>query len=301
MLQARQIYLPVIILLIAMIACAAPGITAPDVNVISTSAAQTVIAGFTQNVQLATLPPVLETATLTFTPEPPTLTPTQTFTPTLALTFTPLVPQISVSVPTNCRNGPGKVYQMVGALLVGEFAQVYGRDPTGKYWYIPNPDVKGQFCWVWGEYATLTGNTGFLPIFTPPPTPTPTLTPTSTFTPVPVPEFEAEYTSSDACVGWWVELKLRNTGSITFKSAGITVKDTVTGVTVSNLTDGFVDINGCLTSNTRDTLGPDKAVIVSAPAFTYDPTGHKIIATITLCSNYGQNGTCVTNTIKFTP
>ncbi len=307
MLRVKQIYLPVIILLIAMIACIVPGIATPDLNAISTSAAQTVIARFTQDAQSATLPATSETATLTFTPEPPTLTPTQTFTPTLAMTFTPLIPQISVSVPTNCRNGPGKVYDMQGALLVGEIARVYGRDPTGRYWYIPNPDADGQFCWVWGEYATLTGNTGFLPIFTPPPTPTPTLTPTSTltptltFTPIPVPEFQAEYSSSDICVNWWVELKLRNTGSVAFKSAGVTVKDTVTGVTLSNLTDGFVDINGCLTSSTKDTLAPNKTVIVSAPGFNYDPTGHKINATITLCSNYGQNGTCVTNNISFTP
>jgi hypothetical protein len=113
--------------------------------------------------------------------------------------------------------------------------------------------------------------------------------------------FEAQYTSLDTCTGWWVELKLKNTGSVPFKSASIIVRDTVTDVTLSNLTDGFVDINGCLTTNTRDTLNPNKALIVSAPAFTYDPTGHKINATITLCSNTGQNGTCVTRKIKFMP
>jgi len=127
------------------------------------------------------------------------------------------------------------------------------------------------------------------------------LTPTPTLTPTPAPVFEAEYTSLDTCTGWWVEFKLRNTGSIPFQSAGIVVRDTVTEVTLSNLTDGFVDINGCLITNTRDTLGPNKTTIVSAPAFTYDPTGHKINATITLCSDTGQNGTCVTRKIKFTP
>jgi hypothetical protein len=293
--KSNRVALSVLIPLLTIIACAVPGITTPDTTSISTSAAQTVIAGFTQNASSATLPPAFETPISTSTPALPTLTPTQTFTATLSVTFTPLVPQISVSVPTNCRNGPGKVYGLEGALLVGEIAQIHGRDPTGKYWYIPNPNKKGQFCWVWGEYANLSGNTGFLPVYTPPPTPTPTLTPT------PAPVFEAEYSSLDTCTGWWVEFILRNTGSVRFQSAGIIVKDTVTKVTLSNLTDGFVDVNGCLTTNTRDALGPKKTTIISAPAFTYDPTGHKIIATITLCSKTGQNGTCVTRKIKFTP
>jgi hypothetical protein len=260
-----------------------------------------VVARFTQNASLTTLPTAFETPASTSTPQPPTLIPTQTLTATLSSTFTPLVPQISVSVPTNCRNGPGKIYDLEGALLVGEVAQIYGRDPTGKYWYIPNPNRNGHFCWVWGEYATLSGNTSFLPVYTPPPTPTPTLTPTPTRTPTPAPVFEAEYSSLDTCTGWWVEFKIKNTGSVSFQSAGIVVRDTVTNVTLSNLTNGFVNINGCLTTNTRDALGPKKTTIVSAPAFTYDPTGHKIVATITLCSNTGQNGTCVTRKIKFTP
>ena len=96
-----------------------------------------------------------QTPTATFTPLPPTNTPTPTLSPTPIFTFTPLTPQISVSVATNCRAGPGKAYDRVGALLVGEFAQVVGRNPTGNYWYIRNPDSSTGFCWVWGEYATL--------------------------------------------------------------------------------------------------------------------------------------------------
>lgn len=299
--KSHRAILTALIPLLVIIACVVPGIAPPDTTSISTSAAQTVIAGLTQYAPSAALPTAFETPIFTSTPQPPTLTPTQTSTATLSVTFTPLVPQISVSVPTNCRNGPGKVYELVGALLVGDVAQIYGRDPTGKYWYIPNPNKKGQFCWVWGEYATLSGNTAFLPIYTPPPTPTPTLTPTPTRTPTPAPLFEAEYSSLDTCTGWWVEFKIKNTGSVSFQSAGIVVRDTVTNVTLSNLTDGFVDVNGCLTTNTRDALGPKKTTIVSAPAFTYDPTGHKIAATLTLCSNTGQNGICVTRKIKFTP
>ena len=81
--------------------------------------------------------------------------------------------QISVSTPTKCRTGPGIAYDRVGGLQVGEVVEVVGRNATGNYWIIRNPDRPGQRCWLWGEFATVTGNTSALPVYTPPPTPTP--------------------------------------------------------------------------------------------------------------------------------
>jgi hypothetical protein len=66
-------------------------------------------------------------------------------------------------------------------------------------------------------------------------------------------------------------------------------------------TDVFEDLDGCSESSAKDTLNVGAARVVSAPGFNYDPSGHKLRATITLCSGDGQNGTCITNTIKFTP
>lgn len=304
---SSRISLAVIAFSIVLPACAMPAITLQDSGAISTAAAETVVAGFTHTALLEILSPTSPEPTLTYSPEPPTLTPTitetvtptqiptETLTATVTLTSTPSVPQISVSVPTNCRVGPGKVYKMVGALLVGEVAEVYGRDPTGNYWYIRNPDSPNNYCWLWGEYATVTGNISFLPVLTPPPTPIPTITPT------PVPNFEATYTGLDSCVGWWVEIRLQNTGSISFRSMGLTVKDTVTDVVLANFTNGFTDNDGCLSTNSRDTLVAGKKHVVSSPAFNYDPSGHKLQATIILCSDTNQNGTCATRTIKFTP
>jgi hypothetical protein len=179
--------------------------------------------------------------------------------------------------------------------LAGETAEVHGRDPTGRYWYIRNPDSSSGFCWAWGEYATVSGNTALLPVYTPPPTPLPT------FTSTPSPDFEAFYVGLDSCVGWWAEIELENTGSIPFKSIGITVRDTVTDVVVASFTDGFTNIDGCSSTVTRDTLAVDRSPVVSAPAFNYNPTGHRLRATIILCSDTGQKGTCVTKTIVFTP
>jgi len=185
--------------------------------------------------------------------------------------------------------GPGKAYDRVGALVVGEITEIVGRDPSGNYWYVRNPDSPGGFCWLWGEYASLAGNVYVLPIFTPPPTPTP------------VPAFVASYSGLESCNGWWVEIKLENTGGITFKSILMSVADPVTNTTVSISENKFTNINGCNASDARAIMPSGEKFIVSSPAFGYDPTGHKLRATITLCSDVGANGTCVTQVVEFKP
>ncbi len=309
MLHPYRIYVPVTILLLAGLACFTPSLNAPDIDQLNTYAAQTVNALPTQNTIQASLPPVLEaTSTSTFILEPSTFSAALTFTPTLGLTPTftlfptPLTPLISVSVPTNCRSGPGKVYDRVGALLVGEVAEVFGREATSNYWYIRNPESEPEFCWVWGKYATLTGPALFMPVFTPPPTPTATLTPLASLTPTPSPAFQAYYAGMDTCNGsWWMEFILKNTGSIPFKSVNIWVKDTFSGIVVVNLADGFTNLDGCLAKTTKNTLGLGDTYLISAPAFIYDPTGHEIKAILTLCSDTGQKGICATRNIDITP
>ncbi|HEY2980662.1 MAG TPA: hypothetical protein VGJ22_05740, partial [Anaerolineales bacterium] len=134
------------------------------------------------------------------------------------------------------------------------------------------------------------------PIFTPPPTPT------ATFTPTPSPSVDPSFTGLEHCnTDWWVEIKLNNTGSIPFRSMSLTIKDKDTDVVVTNLTDGFTNRDGCLKTTTKDVLQPGNTFVVSAESFSYDPTGHKLNATIILCSNTGQAGTCVTQIIGIKP
>jgi hypothetical protein len=289
---SRRTSLLMVVLISGAAACALPGMAVPDTRAALTSAAQTVIAAIELTQRALPATPLPPTAAFTSVSTAPI--PTQTATATPGVTVIPLGAQISVSVPTNCRSGPGKVYERVGALLVGPTVPVYGRDPTGMYWYIQNPDSAGDFCWVWGEYATLSGTTSLLPVYTPPPTPLPT------FTPTPAPAFQASYTGLDSCSTWWADFKLKNTGAIAFASIGITLKDMATDVVVSGITDGFVDNTGC-SSSSKATLQPEKSVTASGPAFSYNPAGHKVRGTITLCSSSGLNGFCVTAPISFTP
>lgn len=289
-----------LLFLCAGFACSIPSVAMPGADPIRTAAAQTVIANLTQAVTDSPQPSatlITETATPTVTAS---FTPTVTFTVTPFYSPTALIPQITVSVDTNCRVGPGRVYPRVGALLVGEIADVYGRDPTGRYWYIRNPDAAG-YCWVWGEYAALTGPYLYLPVFTPPPTPTPTFTPTLTITPTPQPDFAIAYEGKDACAGWWVEVRVRNTGSISFRSLVFDIDDLTTSQNQTALFNGFANVDGCSKTTTKDVLAPGDEFVISSPAFSYDLTGHDMVVNLTLCSQNGQKGDCVKRKIKFIP
>jgi len=288
-------------LLILSLACAVsgtpgtPGVptSTQDLNVLGTAIMATMISAATQTAAAVVPPSVVVDSptpwpTFTSVPPLPTSTPSATLSPTPFFSSTPLVPYISVSVATNCRVGPGKVYDRVGALLVGEVAEVVGRSANGEYWYIRNPNQSNGFCWLWGEYATVTGNIATLPVFTPPPTPTP------------MPDFGAAYARREACGDrWWVEIRLRNTGGLAFQSISLTVRDLTTDVVVAMSSDVFENIDGCKNKSSRDALQPGAVRVVSGPTFTYNPTGHNLRARITLCSREGQNGTCITRSINF--
>ena len=105
-------------------------------------------------------------------PAQPEFTPTITITPT----GTSFIPMVSVSLDTNCRTGPGVVYDYLTALLVGEKAEVVGKytTVTPNYWVIKKDSYT---CWLWGQYATVEGDISGLPEMVPPPSPTPTATP----------------------------------------------------------------------------------------------------------------------------
>jgi hypothetical protein len=304
-------------LLVVVVVLATAGCTMPSVVFIDPVSQATILA-VTVNAAVqgtatacaaacrptATASPTQEGAA---TPSPtpsPTLTPSPTETPTATLSPTPVViasptpsvPMISVSVATNCRSGPGKAYPIEGALLVGEVAQVLGRDPTGEYWYIPNPDHAGDYCYVWGEYATLTGYIGSVPVLTPPPTPLPTATPP------PAPGFGVNYDGFLGCSGaWWTQMELTNTGELTFRSMEFTLIDQTLDTEYTGESDGFVYRPNCSSTSSKETLSTGAAVMVSSPKLNDDPSGHKMHAQITLCSETGQHGQCVTETYNFKP
>lgn len=291
-------------------ACVPTSAPTVDPNSIGTFIAQTV-AGYTPTspgIPVTGGESPAPTLTVTTTPTAATPSPSPTaislMTSTQSITLTPLVTstaslapgvvQISVSVPTNCRIGPGVAYARVGALLVGEVAEVVGRHAAGSYWVIRNPDRANGTCWLWGRYATVVGDTNVLPVLTPPPPP-----PTAT----PAPAFDIAYEGLESCTGtgWWVDLGLENLGGVPFRSLTFTIRDLDSDVSQTQYTDGFINRNGCNESETRDTLAPGDSRTVSSPVLAANPSGHRLQATITLCSNSGQNGTCITQAVNVRP
>lgn len=109
---------------------------------------------------------------LTQTALVPTNTPEPTFTPVPVFTATPSRVIVTVSADTNCRSGPGLDYDIVGALTVGQQADVVGKNADTNYWIIDNPLGAGT-CWLWGEHATVNGDTAGLQEVAAPPTVTP--------------------------------------------------------------------------------------------------------------------------------
>ncbi|MEW6284960.1 MAG: SH3 domain-containing protein [Chloroflexota bacterium] len=275
----------VIILLTASLACGlpAPASTA-DPNALATSIVQTVAARQTEAARAN--PP---TATFTASPPTPSLTPLPSLTPTPDFTATPEIPLISVSVDTNCRTGPGELYERVGILLVGETAEVVGREPKGEFWYIRNPD-QGQgpeFCWLWGKYATVSGNTLHIAYLSP--------------EPPPASSFTVSFQRVGTCTVWWVDFRLTNSSPATFQSFSLTMRDITANTTASLESNDFTRRDGCNAPITVDTLIPGGAVTISSPPLAANPAGHSMSASITVCTDPDLKGSCLTRELTFKP
>lgn len=147
---------------------------------------------------------------------------------------------------TNCRKGPGVMYDIVGKLLVGQTSDVVAKYQNGKFWLIKNPANPTEVCWVWDQTTKVTGNIVSLPEATPPATPAVTLNLTiyavispitySGGCPVTV-DLVGNYTvNSPAIVAyqWYIGDLLVDSGSVTAGSSGtFTSSDQITITTTT--------------------------------------------------------------------
>ncbi len=223
---------------------------------------------------------------------PPTPTPvpspTATLTPTITPTPTPTTPRISVSVNTNCRTGPGKAYPRVGALLVGETADVIARDPTGQYWYIPNPDRAGEFCWVWGGYAHVSGD----------------LTRVLVFTPIPLPaDANVEFVDAEQCMdGVHVVIKVSNTGGVIWEAYTASYEDLTTPNGFDTfLVEHFRDSPTCAAvENINDLAAGEHGYIHFVLTGPLISPGHQVRVTVNLTDRDGPGGQWLQRKVEFT-
>lgn len=129
-----------------------------DAGLVGTIAAQTLEAMYTP-IPTATGTPV------------PSSTPNVTATMTPTITPTYETPTARFEGDTNCRGGPGTVYQVVTVARSGQKAEIIGKAEQGNFWLIKNPNGEGN-CWVAGDFARTSGSLHILPTVTAPPTPT---------------------------------------------------------------------------------------------------------------------------------
>jgi hypothetical protein len=138
---------------LAAIACSVSvdlGTQPAPTRVSQPSVEQQVGTGVAQALQALTLQAPFATPT-------PTATPLAANPPVAAILSQPA--QLSVSVATNCRAGPGINYGYVITIAPGTVVTLVGQDPADNYWVIEVPGDPGSVCWLWGQYASVTGNT----------------------------------------------------------------------------------------------------------------------------------------------
>lgn len=279
--KKSSVSLAVIVLWLASLACG-QSIAVPtvDPNAASTAIAQTIIA-----IQAQASPTQIVASA---TPEALTATPIPSLTPEgIGLPTLPTV-YVTVSVDTFCRLGPGKEYEKAGILLVGEVAEVVGRDAFNLFWYIRNPDIGAEFCWISGQYATVEGNV--LSIVAQPPAADLSS------------DVEVTYLGMGKCSNaWWSDLRIRNQSNATFKSISLVIGDGVTNTTRSMVVDAFPFTDGCAAPTSVDSLSPGASVRISTPEFTYSLAGAEISVSITICTDVGMRGTCVSKTLAYIP
>jgi Bacterial SH3 domain len=86
--------------------------------------------------------------------ESPAATSASEPTQTSAVPPTACFPQLTASVNANVREGPGTIYDEVGALLAGQTATIDGRNSEGTWWRIIYPANSASHGWVAGSVST---------------------------------------------------------------------------------------------------------------------------------------------------
>ncbi|HET9910712.1 MAG TPA: SH3 domain-containing protein [Anaerolineales bacterium] len=80
------------------------------------------------------------------------------------------VPMLTVREATNCRAGPGTDYEIVFTYTAGTKLEIAGRYEPENFWLVKSAESPTGLCWMWGEYADVTGNYAAVPGVTPPAT-----------------------------------------------------------------------------------------------------------------------------------
>ncbi len=261
--------------LLVLAACAVP--TPSETDFIETAVIGTVEA-------LASVPPMTSTPTPSQTP-----TPTTTHTPTASFTPTPPPPMVSVSTATNCRTGPGSTYRFVMSLQPGQLADVTAKSTVDDYWYIGRPDQPEEYCWLWGEHATIEGDVSSLLVLTPAPSPTPGI------------DFTLYLYGFTQCGPTHVVLTIVNNSGTTFMTASLHVVDLNTSRDLNGPRidrHPFARVPSDCPPDHGNFFPPGAAAYIVIPLSSFTRR-NDAMATIKLCTKDYGGGDCVSKVAYF--
>jgi hypothetical protein len=257
-------------ILTAMLACNMP-FAAPPVPVTSTA---------TIPATRAPTEPPTDTAT-------PAVTATKSLTPEPSSTPTTEAPVAEVVKESNCRIGPGGMYELVLTFKAGDSVEIVARDLGGGFVFVKNPKDPEQGCWMLQNNLTISGNITPLPAYTPPPSPTL------------APNFTVEFKNYDNCRGVFTRFIVVNTGNLGFRSAYVKVTNLKNKEVTEHVVSAFDLTLGCIVAQNIAPLGPGKTGYLQSDVFNKDPKGQKMVAVFQLCTEQGLKGACVTQTLEF--
>ncbi len=144
--------------IVGLVACIPTTPVPPPPEVAITLTVQAIqLEWFTQTAQALQAQPII--IVVTATPDPNLAPTTDPAANTAPLATTSSAVTLTVSQSTNCRLGPSQDFDEVGSLGPGQIAEVVGKDTFNNHWIIKLPDGSGKTCWLWGQYATVTGDT----------------------------------------------------------------------------------------------------------------------------------------------
>jgi hypothetical protein len=215
---------------------------------------------------------------------------TVTATPSITLTATPNKVTVAVSQNTNCRTGPDKQFDLVGILKVGETAEAIGRNEQKTYWVIKLPANTAKTCWLWYEWATVTGDGDALPVIQSPPTPTWS----------PKPDFSFSFAGLAGCpMANTIKLQVTNTGNVAWESFHVRAVDLTTDADTTYSSNDFPGFPACgWTSVPAIPPGQTALAIGYAPP---GSSGHAVLVQLHLYTGNGLTGTHMTGDFTFTP
>ncbi len=214
----------------------------------------------------------------------PAVTATETQTPEPSATFTPEPTMAEVVRESNCRVGPGALYDLVAKYQVGQKLEVVAKDLGNTYWFVKNPEKPEEECYILAQNVTINGDTAALPKFTPQPSPTA------------MPYYNVAFKKLDTCAGVDFALfTIENVGSVPFRSVYIKVTGTK-GDSVEQVLNAFDLKVRCVLAKNIAPLDPGASGYIYSPPITW--AGHSVFrAVIMACTEKNLKGTCVTQTV----